>query len=145
MLYVNISENCSRKYFWTKEKETRVKFNSGLSANRPSIPTTGPWRRGWRRVVHTENIETSGLSTVPYFFVRSFRYTASYRHGYLDFRMYRGGGSRGFLPNRPRPLSSFDTHARWQPVTQSARPRWSYGKAKDCEQSRQSVLDFLLV
>ena len=22
-----------------------------------------------------------------------------------------------FLPNRPRPLSSFDTHARWQPVT----------------------------
>ena len=32
------------------------------------------------------------LFTVPYFFVRSFRYTASYRHGYLDFQMYRGGG-----------------------------------------------------
>ena len=26
--------------------------------------------------------------------------------------MYRGGGRR-FLPNHPRPLSSFDTHARW--------------------------------
>ena len=25
------------------------------------------------------------LFTVPYFFVRSFGYTASYRHGYLDF------------------------------------------------------------
>ena len=50
-----------------------------------------------------------------------------------------------FLPNRPRPLSSFDTHARWQPVTQSARSRWSYGKIEDCEQStiyhRPSTLD----
>ena len=40
-----------------------------------------------------------------------------------------------FLPNHPRPLSSFDTHARWQPVTQSAQSRWSYGKIEDCEQS----------
>ena len=39
-----------------------------------------------------------------------------------------------FLPNRPRPLSSFDTHLRWQPVTQSARSRRSYGKIEDCEQ-----------
>ena len=51
-----------------------------------------------------------------------------------------GGGGREkyfsrFLPNRPRPLSSFDTHARWQPVTQSARSRWSYGKIKGREQS----------
>ena len=29
-------ENYLRKCFWTKEKETRVKFNPGLSANRPS-------------------------------------------------------------------------------------------------------------
>ena len=28
-----------------------------------------------------------------------------------------------------------DTHARWQPVTQGARSRWSYGKIEDCEQS----------
>ena len=53
----------------------------------------------------------------------------------------RGGGEGGFyisrfLPNRPRPLSSFDTHARWQPVTQSARSRWSYyGKIEDYEKS----------
>ena len=32
------------------------------------------------------------LFTVAYFFVRSFRYTASYRHSYLVFQMYRGGG-----------------------------------------------------
>ena len=44
-----------------------------------------------------------------------------------------------FLPNRPRPLSSFDTHARWQPVTQSARSRWSYGKIEDCEQSNANL------
>ena len=35
------------------------------------------------------------LFTVPYFFVRWFRYTASYRHGYLDFQMYRGDRRRG--------------------------------------------------
>ena len=40
--------------------------------------------------------------------------------GHLDFQMYRG---------------NFDTHARWQPVTQSARSRRSYGKIEDCEQS----------
>ena len=30
---------------------------------------------------------------------------------------------------------SFDTQARWQPVTQSVRSRRSYGKIEDCEQS----------
>ena len=29
-------ENYPKKYFWTQEKETRIKFNPGLSANRPS-------------------------------------------------------------------------------------------------------------
>ena len=32
----NNRENYQRKYFWTQERETRVKFNPGLSANRPS-------------------------------------------------------------------------------------------------------------
>ena len=42
-----------------------------------------------------------------------------------------------FLPNCPLPpiVSSFDTHARWQPATQSARSRRSCGKIEDCEQS----------
>ena len=35
-------------------------------------------------------------------------------------------------PKPPPPPSSFDTHARWQPVTQSARSRWCYGKIEDC-------------
>ena len=38
-------------------------------------------------------------------------------------------------PIRPRPLSSFNTYASWQPVTESARSRWSYGIIEDCEQS----------
>ena len=29
-------ENYPRKHFWTQERETGVKFNPGLSANRPS-------------------------------------------------------------------------------------------------------------
>ena len=57
---------------------------------------------------------------------------------------FRGRGARKkiffyvsrFPPNRPFPLGSFDTHARWQPVTQSPRSRRSYGKMKDCEESR---------
>ena len=32
----NSTENYPRKCFWTQEKETRVKFNPGLGANRPS-------------------------------------------------------------------------------------------------------------
>ena len=53
------------------------------------------------------------------------------------------GGEENFffscfsLPSKPSPPpGSFDTHARWQPVTQSARSQRSYGKIKDCEQSR---------
>ena len=33
------------------------------------------------------------------------------------------------------PLSRFDTHPRWPPVTQSLRSRRSYGKIGDCDQS----------
>ena len=73
------------------------------------------------------------MFTVPYFFVRSFRYNASYRHGYLE-----GAGVGDYSSNSPRPLSSFDTHARWQPVTQGARSRRSYGKIEDCQQSNFS-------
>ena len=49
-----------------------------------------------------------------------------------------GGAAAPLAPlaRTPMPLSSFDTHARWQPVTQSARSRWSYGKIEDCKQSR---------
>ena len=39
---------------------------------------------------------TSRLS--PIFFVRSFRYTASYRHSYLVIQMYRGGGRPELSP-----------------------------------------------
>ena len=38
----NNRENYPRKCFWTQEKETRVKFNPGLSANRPS----NNWAKG---------------------------------------------------------------------------------------------------
>ena len=34
--FKNNRENYPRKCFWTQEKETWVKFNPGLSANRPS-------------------------------------------------------------------------------------------------------------
>ena len=46
-----------------------------------------------------------------------------------------------FLPNCPRPLSSSDTNGGWQPVTQSARSRWSLRKTEDCEQSICYVTD----
>ena len=37
--------------------------------------------------------------------------------------------------NRPRPLSSFDIHARWRPVSQSILSRRYHVKIGDCEQS----------
>ena len=50
------------------------------------------------------------MFTIPFFFVRSFRYTASYRYGYLDFQMYRGAGvgdysfgCGGTFPPKPPP------------------------------------------
>ena len=42
-----------------------------------------------------------------------------------------GGGEKTVL----LPLSRFDTHPRWPPVTQSLRSRRSYGKIGDCDQS----------
>ena len=68
--------------------------------------------------------------------------------GVGDYSCRGRGGENIFLASsqtasRPRPLSSFDTHARWQPVTHSARSRRSYGKIQDCEQSvRFPVLSF---
>ena len=46
-------ENYPRKYFWAQEKETRFKFNPGLSANRPSNNWAQDLRiyRGGRRTV----------------------------------------------------------------------------------------------
>ena len=45
-----------------------------------------------------------------------------------------GGGGRG-EKTVLLPLSRFDTHPRWPPVTQSLRSRRSYGKIGDCDQS----------
>ena len=53
---------------------------------------------------------TNRLLTVPYFFVRSFRYTASYCHGYRtegagvgDYSSIRGWGVRALPPRPPTP------------------------------------------
>ena len=42
-------------------------------------------------------------------------------------------------------LSSFDSHARWQPVTQTARSRQPYGKIRDCEQSTWNPIPKLTI
>ena len=59
-----------------------------------------------------------------------------------------GGGEKNIFltitQTAPRPLSSFDTHARWQPVTQSIRSRRCYGKIEDREQSIE-ILQFRLM
>ena len=41
--------------------------------------------------------------------------------------------------------SSFDILARWQPVTESARSRRSYGKIEDCEQSKLAIAEVILL
>ena len=71
------------------------------------------------------------------------RYRAS------DFQMYRGCGRRGTRKNfliiflasslTAPTYQVVLTHARWQPVTQSARSWQSYGKIGDCGQSSYYV------
>ena len=68
------------------------------------------------------------------------------RGGGVGDYICRGRGARKFFslppktpPPPPPPLSNFDTHARWHPVTQSARSRRSYGKMEDCEQSTNLI------
>ena len=77
---------------------------------------------------------------MPYFYVRSFRYSASYRQWrpswFSNVPRWRASGMIALKPPpASRPLSSFDAHARWQPVTQSARSWQSCGKIEDGEQS----------
>ena len=56
-----------------------------------NIRTDPFWTRSWKHKALGQNYIT--LFTVPYFFVRSFRYTASYRHGYiLIFKCIEGVG-----------------------------------------------------
>ena len=62
------------------------------------------------------------MFTVPYFFVRSFRYATSYRHGYLDTGIIvRGGGGGGGEKNRGTaiPLLQLVFTERVLPATQA--------------------------
>ena len=53
----NSGENYPRKCFWTQEKETRVKFNLGLSANRPS--NNRALCSSWTITIHIEDFYNS--------------------------------------------------------------------------------------
>ena len=105
-------------------------------------------------LTHTKSHGYCRLFTVPnFFFDRRDIARLTVNGGHLDFQMKRGGGRWGLwlqgeggrekqrvplffkLPPKPSPLPKSGTHARWQPVTQSARSRRSYGKIEDCEQS----------
>ena len=65
-----------------------------------------------------------------------FKCTEGRASGIID--LGGGGDEKVFASSQTasRPLSSFDTHPRWQPATQSARSRRSYAKKEDCEQSK---------
>ena len=75
----------------------------------PPPPRGGRLQNQERRWIHSHSVGgicaqtfslKSRLFTVPFFFVWSFRYTASYRHGYLDFQMYRGAGVGDYSSDR---------------------------------------------
>ena len=76
-----ITEKTIRKCFWTKEKETRVKFNPGLSANRPS--------NNWVQVSCRTPTQTSKLKT-KWTFLRGISYhdlsSTDYHHSALLLR-----------------------------------------------------------
>jgi len=89
------------------------------------------------------------LFTVTYFFVRSSEPSAYWYGRPCWFHMQKnvprgrasgfiavGGGRREKSQTGPRPLSRFDTHPRWPPVTISFRSQRSYGKLGDRAQSK---------
>ena len=53
----NSTENCPRKSFRTQEKETRAKFNPGLSANRPS----NNWALMGKALIRKQILSTNSL------------------------------------------------------------------------------------
>ena len=55
----NNRDNYPRKFFWTHEKESRVKFNLGLSANRPS----NNWALGYMLLVSFLSSQAYRVST----------------------------------------------------------------------------------
>ena len=106
-----ISIRFCKSILWSSQQHTTLSFDKHFSVMILTelqcqddvclklLARGGSWLMNWMNngVEKKMNIRAwfSRLFTVPYFFVRSFRYTASYHHGYLGFQMYRGGGRRG--------------------------------------------------
>ena len=108
-------------------KKARERRGTRLWHSSSGIETRWRWKRDGKQSNAISDVILGGfrLFTVPYFSVgdiaRDIARLTIYG-GHLDFQMYRGG-----------------THARWQPVRQSARTRRSYGKIGDCWQSRADL------
>ena len=109
----NSTENYPRKCFWTQEKETWVKFNPELSANRPS----NNWALVYKQIsqlrgtVHSTKIPTGPTGKIgppqkvdPFF--RNFSCWTEPIHWVLDrnFRKFWLNGSRPGLPYHPGQL-----------------------------------------
>ena len=60
----NKTENYPRKYFWTQEKETQVKFIPGLSANRPS--------KNWGKGCYVQGFYIKGFYIQGYYIQGSY-------------------------------------------------------------------------
>ena len=76
-----------------QSKPCRI-FWWGPTKRCPLIPSWQNWIKSLRTSPKT-NFQLIRLFTVPYFFVRSLRYSASFNDGHLGFQMYRGGERRG--------------------------------------------------
>ena len=71
-----------------QSKPCRI-FWWGLTKRRPPYSLLTKLNKSLRTCPKT-NFQLISLFTVPYFFVRSLRYSASFNDGHLGFRMYRG-------------------------------------------------------
>ena len=77
----NSTENYPRKCFWTQEKETQVKFNSGLGANRPS--------NNWAQITRMSPVQAfndcSALEATLWFQFKSNVFSDGFRRYYEAF------------------------------------------------------------
>ena len=106
---------------WVEKPEYYAQIVKGLVAHK------------WQLRQHDDDLSILSLGrlfTVPYFFVRLFGYSASYRQ-------WRPSWFSNVPRGRPLGIKLLFWHSRKTAApTQGARSRWSYGKIEDYEQSK---------
>ena len=104
----NSKENYPRKCFWTQEKETRVKFNPGLSANQPS----NNWAQGECQCCPDWTKSLWLLRWLPWHWLLKPR-SLSHQHSYSGFGLHSTGLSHSTYLWKEMSISLYEIHVNY--------------------------------